>query len=92
MFSNDNFQFVARANLILFAKSASGATRGYKRGRNLRAVRDPKADLTATKFSGQCQIAFAALTTNFNFARSSASVTGLPATVEAKPHWGLTAS
>ena len=33
MNSNKNFQFVARANLTLFAKSASGATRGYKRGR-----------------------------------------------------------
>src|ERR1019366_8941797 len=30
MNSNDNFQFVARASFILFAESASGATRGYK--------------------------------------------------------------
>jgi hypothetical protein len=29
MKTNENFQFVARANLILFAKSDSGATRGY---------------------------------------------------------------
>jgi len=29
MKSNENFQFVARANPALFAKSASGATRDY---------------------------------------------------------------
>jgi hypothetical protein len=34
MNSNDNFQFVARANPILFAKTGSGATWGYTRGRS----------------------------------------------------------
>jgi hypothetical protein len=32
MISNDNFGFVAPTNLTLFAKTASGATRGYKHG------------------------------------------------------------
>jgi hypothetical protein len=32
MISNKNFRFVARAHLALFAKSASGATRGYMLG------------------------------------------------------------
>ena len=34
MISNEEFQFVARANLTLFAESASGATWGYKRRRS----------------------------------------------------------
>ena len=35
MKSNENFQFVARANLTLFAESASGATWGYMFGREV---------------------------------------------------------